>query len=88
MNVNQVPEGMIPISEFSKLNGLQAQNIIDLIREGRYSGKRIEECWYVIPDEPQNKIQEEDEMVPHRYQSDVNKAIRAVNVGSNLNTIN
>lgn len=55
MHFNQVLEGMIPVSEFSKLNDIQEENTIDLIREGRYSGKRIDECWYVMPDEPQSK---------------------------------
>ena len=41
------PEGMIPIEEFSKREGLDETEVINGIREGVYVGRKVGDCWFI-----------------------------------------
>ena len=41
------PEGMMPLAEFAKLKGISSEKVIDMIRDGFYVGKKVEEDWFV-----------------------------------------
>lgn len=35
-------KGMLPVAEFAKIKGIEVEKVIDMIREGFYSGKKSE----------------------------------------------
>jgi len=44
---NNCPEGYLTIEEFSRIKGMQAPKVIDMVRSGFYVGKKVDESWYI-----------------------------------------
>ena len=41
------PAGYMALSEFSKIKGINELKIIDMIRSGFYSGRKVEDYWFI-----------------------------------------
>jgi hypothetical protein len=50
--VSEVPEGMISVEEFAKLKGIAPSKVVDMIRDGFYVGRKVDEEWFVDNSEP------------------------------------
>lgn len=85
MNSVVAPEGMVSVSEFSKIKNIAEDKIIDMIRDGFYVGKVIDEQWFVsLVEDSSHSNNVVSSSNPHKYQSDINKALSAISVGSGL----
>tara|TARA_Y100000780_G_scaffold209319_1_gene206794 strand:+ start:93 stop:509 length:417 start_codon:yes stop_codon:yes gene_type:complete len=53
------PEGMMPIEEFAKSQGLTADKVVEMIKNGYYSGKEINGKWFAAEFErrPTQKVE-------------------------------
>lgn len=40
-------EGMLPVAEFAKIKGIEVEKVIEMIREGFYSGRKVGDEWFV-----------------------------------------
>tara|TARA_B110000211_G_scaffold234381_1_gene303788 strand:- start:1419 stop:2006 length:588 start_codon:yes stop_codon:yes gene_type:complete len=40
-------EGMLPVAELAKIKGIEVEKVIDMIREGLYSGRKVGDEWFV-----------------------------------------
>ena len=40
-------KGMLPVAEFAKIKGIEVEKVIDMIREGFYSGRKVGDEWFV-----------------------------------------
>jgi hypothetical protein len=81
------PEGMVPVSEFSKLKNIPEDKVVNMIRDGFYVGKIIEEQWFVSSEENAT-VSSSSDSKQNKYQLDVNKALSAISVGSSLSILN
>lgn len=90
MSSDAVLEGMILVSDFSKLKGIPEEKVINMIRDGFYVGKIVGDTWYINSDEDSSYSSNANNDVKktHKFQSDVNRAISAINVGTTLSLIN
>lgn len=52
--MSAVPEGMIAVEDFAKLKGISASKVVEMIRDGFYVGRKIEEEWLVDSSEISN----------------------------------
>jgi len=48
-----IPEGMIPVIEFSKLKGMAPDKVIDMIRDAFYVGRKVDDEWFIDKSELQ-----------------------------------
>ena len=51
MSKTSAPEGMITVEEFSKRKGISEEKAIKMIKDGFYTGRVIDEIWFVSIDE-------------------------------------
>ena len=42
-----IPEGMLPVEEYAKRNGIEVDLVIARIKDAEYIGRKIEDQWYV-----------------------------------------
>ncbi|AMJ86158.1 MULTISPECIES: hypothetical protein [Alteromonas] len=49
------PEGMIPVEEFAQKKGITADKTIKMIRDGFYTGRVINDCWFIDESEDASK---------------------------------
>lgn len=49
------PEGMIPVEEFAQKKGITADKAIKMIKDGFYTGRVINECWFIDDSENATK---------------------------------
>ena len=47
MNNGNAPEGMIPVEQFASQKGIAVEKVISMIKDGFYSGRIVEDEWYV-----------------------------------------
>jgi len=41
------PDGMMPVEEFCRINGASVKNVVLLIRDGTYAGRKIKKSWFI-----------------------------------------
>ena len=51
MSKISAPEGMITVEEFSKRKGITEEKAVKMIKDGFYTGRIIDETWFVSLDE-------------------------------------
>jgi len=53
-----VPKGMVPVEEFGKSRGIKKEKTIQMIKDGFYAGRVIDDEWFVEPSEQNNSSTE------------------------------
>lgn len=81
------PNGMISISEFSSIKGIPEEKIIDMIKDGFYIGRTVNDEWFVNSSDELPTSESSDSKTQHRFQSDLNAAQNAVTVGGVLSVL-
>ncbi len=56
MSEVKAPEGMISVDNFSKRKGISAEKAIKMIKDGFYTGRIVNEEWFVSVDEVNNSV--------------------------------
>lgn len=46
-NQCNIPEGMIPVAKFSQLRGIKEEKVIEMIKDGFYMGRIVDNNWYI-----------------------------------------
>ena len=49
-----IPEGMLPVEEYAKRNGIDVAIVISRIRDAEYIGRKIDGQWYVASSNSNN----------------------------------
>ena len=72
-------KGMLPVVEFAKIKGIEVEKVIDMIREGFYTGRKVGDEWFV---------ESAESSVEEKAGDDINtKSNKSVLIGIGLGTL-
>lgn len=66
--VTVVPEGMIPVADFGRIEGIATETVVKRIREGVYVGLKVGDEWYIEKSQTGSPIQSFSSQGNHKKQ--------------------